>query len=185
MRKLLRTAIAAFFVASLGWPLAAAIAEPLQTVAPPRTVRCTVAQTVTASSAYATGNVVGGLITCPAVTRGDSFGGFIQSVMVRDKAGQNVAYDVFVFDSAPSAQTNKTAVALTASDLAKVATPVIGLSGASLGAASTMGVIGAYGLALPFKLSSGTALYFYLVTRGAPTYASTSDITFDVVILPD
>lgn len=190
MRKNVRAAVAALFVLLWGAalalvvPVAPAASAPLQTVAPPQTVRCTVAQTVTAA-AYASGNVVGGRIDCLNAARGDGFGGIIQSVMVRDKAGQGVAYDLFLFDAAPTAQTDKTAIALTAADLAKIAAPPIQLAGTVLGAAATMGITGAGGLGVAFKLSSGTTLYAILVVRGAPTYASTSDITVDIVILPD
>jgi hypothetical protein len=138
---------------------------------------------------YASGNVVGGLLTFPNMVRSPGVGGLVQTVIVRDKAGQNVSYDLFLFDAAPTTQTDKTAVALTAADLAKCI-GVVSLSGAVLGAAATMGVLTATGLALAFKLPGGTtppspALYGILVTRGAPVYASTSDVSVELVVLPD
>ena len=73
---------------------------------------------------------------------------------------------------------------LAAADLAKCV-GVVSFSGAALGAASTMGVITASGVGLAFRLTSGTSLSGILVTRGTPTYASTSDVSVDLLVLPD
>lgn len=157
-------------------------------VAGPRTIQCSVSQTVTASSAYASGNVVGGLGSCANAVRGEGMGGIIQSAWVSDKAGQAVPYEVWTFNANPSATTvtDKTAIAINTADLAKVAGPPIALSGVVLGASSTMGIIGFGGLGQAFKLAAGnTTLYFILVTRGTPTYASTSDLAVNFVFLPD
>lgn len=148
------------------------------------TIRVTSAQTVTASSAYVTGNVVGGNITFTNAVPIASGGGIIQTVVVRGKAGQAVPYDIFLFDSAPSTQTDKTAVALTTGDLA-ACIGTISVSGMVLGAATTNGIITSTGLGQAFKLGSGTTLYAVLVARGTPTYASTSDVSLDLVILPN
>ncbi len=155
-------------------------------VATPLTIRVTSAQTVTASSAYTAGNAVGGKITYANAVRVAGQGGVIQSAVLRDKAGQSAAYDLFLFDADPSSTTvtDKSAVAVNTADLAKVI-GVIPISGIALGAASTMGAITASGLGLSFKLTSGTTVYGILVTRGTPTYASTSDVSVDLVILPD
>lgn len=154
-------------------------------VTTPQNIRVTSAQTVTAAL-YATGNAVGGKITFSNAVRVAAQGGIIQTCIVRDKAGQNVPYDLILFDADPTntTVTDKSAVAVNTADLAKVI-GAVSLSGAVLGAASTMGVTTAAGLGLSFKLGSGTTMYGILVTRGAPTYASTSDVSVDCVILPD
>lgn len=162
---------------------AAAEAAPLP-VAAPINLRATQAPTITASSAYAAGNVVGALLTFAGMARVAGQGGILQSAILRDKAGQAVSYDLFLFDAAPTTPTDKTAIGLVAADLAKCI-GVVSLSGEALGAASTMGVITASGLGLAFKLTSGTTLYGILVTRGTPTYASTSDVSVDLICLPD
>jgi hypothetical protein len=151
----------------------------------PLTIRVTSAQTVTASSAYSSGNAVGGLITFSNAVRSAGQGGIIQGFVVRDKAGQNVPYDLFLFDANPTntTVTDKSAVAINTADLAKVIC-VVSVSAASLGAASTMAVLTA-SPGQAFKLTSGTTIYGILVTRGTPTYASTSDVSVDLVILPD
>ena len=153
-------------------------------VAGPATLRATQAPTITSGSAYAAGNAVGGLLTFSGMARVSGQGGVLQAAVLRDKAGQNVGYDLFLFDSAPTAPTDKSAVALAAADLAKCV-GVVSFSGAALGAASTMGVITASGVGLAFRLTSGTSLSGILVTRGTPTYASTSDVSVDLLVLPD
>jgi hypothetical protein len=152
----------------------------------PINTRGTQTLTVTASSAYASGNVVGGLLTFISMARGNGLGGVIQSVVLKDKAGQNVSYDLFLFDAPPTAPVDKTAIALTAADLAKCI-GVVPISGAALGAASTMGILTAASLGLAYKITTvfGGYLYGILVTRGTPTYASTSDVSVDLIALPD
>lgn len=150
-------------------------------------LRASVAQTVTAA-AYSSGNAVGGLMTFANMANRDGYGGIVQTVIVRDKAGQNVNYDLILFDANPTntTVTDKAAVAVNTADLSKII-GVVQLSGIVLGAASTMGVLTAAGVGLAYRISSNSNsnLYGILVTRGAPTYASTSDVTVDVVAMPD
>lgn len=152
----------------------------------PNIKRVTSSQTVTASSIYATGNAVGGKMTFSSAVRASGQGGVVQTAIVRDKAGQNVPYDIILFDADPTSTTvtDKAAVAVNTADLAKVI-GVVQTSGIVLGAASTMGIATAAGVGLAFKVTTGTTLYGILVTRGAPTYASTSDVSVDLVIIPD
>lgn len=160
-------------------------ARPADAQTLPRNLRCNFTQTVTASSAYASGNVVGGLITCSPVAAA-GFGGIVQSGVLRDKAGNAVNYDLILLDQSPSNSTitDKSAVALNTADLAKVV-GVISFSGQTLAAASTMGFFTSGGLGLAFSLTSGSSLYGILVTRGTPTFASTSDVSGSLIFLQD
>lgn len=144
----------------------------------------TVDLTVTASSAYSAGNSVGGKITLedlalPAVIKsGDPFNLAITDVVLLDKAAQAVPYDLLFFDSDLDGMvTDKAAFAVHAADLPK-----------SLGHLSLAGLVnlGANGgivtlsniykrLTLP-----GRTAYAVLVTRGAPTYASASDVSLRI-----
>jgi hypothetical protein len=153
-------------------------------VAGPLTLRATQAPAITSGAAYAAGNVVGGLLTFAGMARAAGQGGVLQSALLRDKSGQNASYDLFLFDAAPATPADKTAIALSAADLAKCV-GVVPFSGPALGAASTMGVISSAGLGLAFRLGAGTSLYGILVTRGTPTYAGTADVSVDLVVLPD
>src|SRR5579872_882830 len=91
-----------------------------QPVANPPSIRVSAAQTVTAASAYASGNCVGGKITLAGAVRGAGQGGLLQGAVLRDKAGNNVPYDLFLFDQDPTATTvtDKSAVAINTADLA-------------------------------------------------------------------
>src|SRR5262245_26643536 len=115
---------------------------------PVTTGRAAATPTVTASSAYASGNADGGLLTFAGLPGA----GVLQTVLLRDKAGQGVSYDLFLFDSAPAAPTDKAALALSAADLAKCI-GVVPRSGAALAAASTMAVLAAAGLGLAYRLN--------------------------------
>ena len=140
---------------------------------------------VVTAAAYSTGNAVGAKRTFTSMAASAGRGGVLQTVIVRDKAGQNVNYDLILFDADPSSTTvtDKAAVAVNTADLAKII-GVVQLSGIVLGASSTMGVLTASGLGLAYKITSGTTIYGILVTRGAPTYASTSDVSVELIALP-
>jgi hypothetical protein len=137
------------------------------------------------AAAYSAGNAVGALRTFSGMALASGLGGILQTVIVRDKAGQNVNYDLFLFDASPSSTTvtDKSAVAVNTADLAKII-GVVSLTGIVLGASSTTGVLTAAGLGLAYKLTSGTTIYGILVTRGAPTYTSTSDVSVELIALP-
>jgi hypothetical protein len=148
-------------------------------------LRVNVTQTVTAA-AYSSGNAVGGLITF--ANAAPNWGtGWVESVIVRDKAGQTSTYELFLFDSNPSTTTvtDKAAVAINTADLAKCI-GVVTLPAVKLGAAATMAVATtAVPAGLAFSLGLGvTTMYGILVTRSTPTYASTSDVTVTLLTNP-
>jgi hypothetical protein len=150
-------------------------------VAGPGNLRAAQTPVVTSGAAYASGNAVGGLLTFAGMARIAGQGGVLQTALLRDKAGNNVPYDLFLFDAAPTAPTDKTAYAIGA-DLAN-SIGVVPFAG--LVTAGTPGLFTAAGLGLGYKLGAGTTLYGVLVTRGAPTFSSTADVTVDLVALAD
>lgn len=134
--------------------------------------------TVTAEL-YATGESVGGKIKL--VGLGNS--GAITKVNVKDKAGQSVAYDLFLFRSEPTAATITNGAAFAIStDLAKClgVIPVAGLSSGGTGG----GMISTSNIYHPFALDGSEDGWAALVVRGAPTYASVSDVTLEVMTEP-
>ncbi len=146
------------------------------------TVRFNVTPTVTSGSAYASGNAVGALLSFgTGFLRVSGGGGILQSAVLFDKSGNNVSYDLFLFDSAPTAPTDKAAYAI-GTDLAKA---IGSISFAGMINAGTPGLINADGLGKAIKAASGTTLYGVLVTRGAPTYAGAADLAITLVFLPD
>lgn len=138
--------------------------------------------TVTASSAYSAGNVVGSLLTFADAARVAAGTGLLQDVTIYFKSAQTAQTD-FMWCGASNVPnttlTDKSAVSLSVSDFDKCrAIPVVNCT--SLG---TPSVCTAGNLAFPFKLSSGTSGYGFLVTRGTPTFGSTSDVKVAVRII--
>lgn len=135
-----------------------------------------VAQTVTASSAYTSGNAIGGLITVANAARVSAGSGILQSVVVNSKSAQTSQIDIFIFSANPSGSTctDKTAFSLAAADFDKVLGVVTVTAWFSAG---TPSVGQAQNLAMPYALASGTSVYACAVTRATPTYTATSDIS--------
>ena len=152
--------------------------------------------TVSTSPAYTSGDSVGGKISLSPAVRAISTPqvvvgtGTITSVIITDKAKQSAEIDVIFFDTDPSNTTVTDNGALTIHDTDLL--NIVGIANVNTwkdfvdNSAGTTSATIAY----PFVLNetSGTAdttLYVALVTRGTPTFASTSDITLRVGILMD
>ncbi len=148
------------------------------------TVRVTATPTVTASSAYATGNTLGGLLTISGATRIAAGSGVIQSVVLNLKSAQTTATDVIFFSANPSGTTvtDKTAVAVAVADFDKILGAVSVSNWTNTG---TTSVGTAANVGLPFALASGTSIYAILVTRGTPTFTATTDVSLSIRILQD
>ncbi len=148
----------------------------------------TVAQTVTASSAYASGNAVGGLLTFANAARvsgsagAPGTSGMVQSVLENTKSAQTSASDLVVFSANPSGSTctDKTAFSVAAADFDKIVGIVHITDWTSLGTPSAGQ---AQNQAMPYALSSATSLYGCLVTRGTPTFSATTDVSLTVRVV--
>lgn len=141
------------------------------------------------AAAYATGDVVGELITYTNACSSRSQFGEIRGVTVFDKAAQGVDLDLVLFSSNPtgSSFTDNAAFDPVDADLAKI-TAVIPIT--THKAFSDNGVSQAKSISYPFSCAVGSfpnsgTLYGVLVSRGAPTYAATSDVTVQVEFLND
>lgn len=135
------------------------------------------------TSAYASGDQLGGKITLTNAARSSIGSGTIQHVTISDLAKQSAPIDVLFFTTDPS---NTTFTDNAATDIHD--TDILTLVGAvSVNSwfALNDNSVGCAVAGIPFKLSTGTSLYAALVVRGTPTYASTSDITLTVGILAD
>jgi hypothetical protein len=134
----------------------------------------TIQQTVTAAL-YASGNAVGGKITLSNLfPAGSEYNCAITDVVLIDKAAQSVGYNLIFFDAdLAGTVTDKTAYAVSAADLLK-SQGHLALGGlVNLGASG--GIITSSNIYKRLTLT-GPSGYAVLVTTGAPTYASTSDI---------
>lgn len=140
--------------------------------------------TVTAGSAYAAGNVVGGRLTFGSAVRGSEFlSGIIRAVIITDKANQQGQYDLWFFDSNPSSTTvtDKTNLTINSGDITKS----LGFVTVAAWCEATSG--GAVGQALldnPIVLT-GSSLYAILIARGTPTFANASDISVRLIVAQD
>lgn len=147
------------------------------------TAKIAVTPTVTASSAYTTGNLVGGLMTFSSalLTAGS---GVLESISIRCKSVQTATFTFFLFDSNPtnSTWTNKSAPAINASDI-----PFLVGAYQLASYSSGLGTHTIYTLnGISQAISAGaTTLYGVLTVTGTPTFASTSDITVVLGILQD
>ncbi len=140
------------------------------------------------AGAYAAGDVIGGKMTFANAVRtsnGAAGGtGLIQSITVATKATTTSAQiDVLLFNADPSASTftENGAIAVNATDMANLIGVVHVTDWTSCGTPS-VGFGGS--LAIPFSLA-GTSLYAVMVTRGAITPASTSDLIVTVRVVAD
>lgn len=134
--------------------------------------------TVTAASAYASGNYVGGLLTFTGVTATNAAatGGRVEEVTIFSKSAQTAEIDlVWCGSSNPTNTTitDKTAANLAVTDFNKCRVVAQLTNWQNLGTPSsaTTGQI-----ATPFSLAAGTTGYGFLVTRGTPTFTATSDL---------
>ena len=148
-----------------------------------------VEQTITAeAAAYATGDLIGGaVIELVGAVPGDagqagSQGGIIQSVIITDLAAQTANIDVVFFDANPTntAFLDNSAFDVHDTDLRDVIGVVAITDWKSF---STNSIGQAMNVVLPFTLDSGSTLYAALISRGAPTFASTTDLSLRVGIL--
>jgi hypothetical protein len=133
--------------------------------------------TVTPLLAYASGNAVGSLITVPAISRtGQS--GVLQSVRLNIKSVQTSEFDIYQFQSPPTATfIDRMSPTLVGNDIFLVRPPI-----QLTGAYSDFGAMTVYGTdAITGARKGGSAAdYFLIITKGAPTFATPSDVQFCV-----
>ena len=140
-----------------------------------------IAPTVTCeAAAYATGDLVGGKLTLTSL--GDD--GLITGARITSKSLQTCFFDIILFNDNPSGSTftENGAFDVADADLSKVLgvlhlNDVSALSGAS--------VHQMIGNPLSYVLTGATTGYAAIVIRGAPTFASTSDLSLSIRVLVD
>ena len=108
--------------------------------------------------------------------------GVVQSVVVIDDAGQEAQLDLLLFDQSFTATADNDAIAISTAD-AENCIGVVTVSAYSDMGTPSVGRSTNSGLA--FKAKDDRTIYGQLVTRGTPTYASTSDLTIKIGILAD
>lgn len=151
----------------------------------PVTIRVQVTPTIS-TTAYTSGDVVGGLQTISNAARISGGSGTVSSILVMDKTqAQRAAMDILFFDRSVTVAADNAAVAMSDADMA-FCLGVVSIGpyntawpGTPLNSISTLLNVG-----LRFVLN-GTDLYAVAVVRGTPTYSSTSDLIFTYIIDQD
>lgn len=140
--------------------------------------------TVTASSAYTSGNEVGGLSTFAGAV-GTAGSGIVQSIRATSKSVQTGPLKLYLFNVNPTntTWTDKTTPAINAADVSSVI-GVYSLSSTDSGL-GTHTIYTLDGVGKAFSIASGTSLYGVLVTTGTPTFGSSSDIVVTINVLQD
>jgi hypothetical protein len=139
---------------------------------------------------YATGELLGTKLTFTGAFHERSAAGYLTSVKVDDKAAQAHDLELVIFSEDPSGTTftNQAAFDIADTDLTKVVA-VISLGSATRFAWADNGIKFVGSLAIPLQGRSGdgatTTLYGALLSRGTPTFASTSDLKVTLGISQD
>ena len=143
----------------------------------------TISQTPTITAgAYAANDAVGGLLTFANAGRASAEGSILIDVLIIDDAGQDAELELWLFDRTFTAIADNAAWAPTEADLENCIA-VISTVGSTWRAAGTPSVIN---IECTRRIDiTGTSLFGQLVTRGAPTYAATDDLTVKIKLLQD
>lgn len=158
--------------------------DPMPVRSQPRVVRLSVTPTIS-TTAYASGDVLGGQMTFSNAVRVSGGSGVIQSILVLDRSqAQRAAIDLLFFDRSVTVAADNAAIAMSDADMANcLGLVTIGpyntaWPGTPLNSIATLPNIG-----LPI-VCNGTDLFAAAVVRGTPTYAL-GDLTFILTILQD
>jgi len=137
------------------------------------------------TTAYAAGDVVGGLITVNVASAGG--GGVIRGIILTDEGNIGAALTIHVFRAAPTTIANDAAFAsaITAADIKKRlrAIPI------ASGDYDTINIIKQVikdgdDTNIDFNADDGN-LYFYIVCTATPDYVLATDLTFTVIVWLD
>ena len=143
------------------------------------------------SAAYASGDVLG--TTSPITAdvfrmEGNanvSASAILQSIIIKDLSKQSLAIDVVIFNANPTVttMTDNSALDIADADIDKVI-GVVSIVAADYAAFNDNSVATKVGIGLPMAVTSGTKIWFCLVTRGAPTYVL-NELSISFGILQD
>lgn len=148
---------------------------------------------VISTSAYTSGDQVGGIMTIPNVIRQNSNMGFgsceLVSVTILDKAKQDIAMDIWIFKVSPTLVSSDNApFDMTDANQATQCVGIVAVGSAYSDSVSNS-TSSTVNLNLPINVAgtSATPSSFFAVAivRGTPTYTSTSDLQFQFGIFVD
>jgi hypothetical protein len=135
--------------------------------------------TVTAG-AYSANDVVGGLLTFASAALASGRGG---EIVIVDDAGQNVGYNLHLFDRTFTAMSDNGAWNPSDIDMQNYEGFVDIAATDRAAGSNNSGAAKSTGLRCPLPyICSGTSLFGQLETSGTPTYAATDDLTIKLYV---
>jgi hypothetical protein len=129
--------------------------------------------TISAGSAYAAGDVVGGLLTFNVYSAGG--GGTIRRIALIDSDNEKAALRLYLFSTAPTSIADNAAFAPSAADLKKLL-DVVAFAADDYTTVNSRAFIVERDLDLDYETADGR-VYGYLVCDATPTYTAASDLT--------
>lgn len=133
--------------------------------------------TCTASSAYSTGNNVGGLITLTNFFRAAGTG-ILESIILADSSNQSAAMSVLIFTGTPVGQAGFAAtdkVAFTFGNAILLLEGIVNIGATDYTVINSTAIAMKTGLGIAIR-GTGQAFYAALVTTGTPTWATTTPL---------
>ena len=137
---------------------------------------------------YSVNDTIGGLLTlpnafrAPAGTTGGS--AVIQSISIMDKANQKAAIDFHFFSSSATIQANNNGFTWNTADFVKWE-GVVSFPAATYSTLDNRGVGSLFPVGLVIYGNSTQNLFVSAVSKGTPTYTSTTDLHFNFGLLRD
>ena len=147
-----------------------------------RTKTISVTPTITAASAYTTGDAVGGLLTFSDAALKGYGSGVVQTITIVDKDSEEDTLHLHLFNQTFTASTDHDVFSPSDADLENYIGRAVVRGGSFLtfednSAGSTFNV------GLYFNLvAGGTDLFGQLVVAGTPTYTGTSDLIVKITV---
>lgn len=140
--------------------------------------------TITASSAYTSGDVVGGLLTFTPSFNNLPGTGEVRQAIISDNDKQGKPMTLYLFQNSAGLTdfADKTNFAPTASDL-RLCIGIIPINNQV--AFSVTGFTYAQNFAVPVQSADTLGLFGYLVVSGTPTYTTTSSLTIQLSVIQD
>lgn len=140
------------------------------------------APAVSTSPAYTSGDALGIAFKISNMFRSEAPSGLLQDIVVTDASAQGQPIDFFFFSSQPVSGVDNSPYTLNAADYANCLGVqslfnYVTTGGASLGELDN--------IALPLEAGNGADIWVQMVTRGTPTYATTSAISLLMGFLQD
>lgn len=152
---------------------------------------CVTATPTVDTSAYATGDLIGGKLTFTGALRNSTASGFVVSVAVVDESAQAQDLEVVIFNDNPTGTTftDQAALDIADADVPKIAAVVtLGSSTRFAWADNGLKYVGSLSLPVVGGYVAGvptTTLYGALVSRGSPTFAASNDVKVTLCISQD